>query len=115
MVQARVELAHAARARFFRGLADPSRLAILGTLRGSERSVGEVAAAAGLTLSNASRHLTCLKECGLVEARQTWRHVCYRLADGVAELLDENDRFIERVAERIIACQRPEMDGGQGT
>ena len=101
----------AVRARFFRGLADPSRLAILDALREGERSAGQVAVRAGLTPSNASRHLACLRECGLVEARQDWRHVYYRLADGVADLLAANDAFVERVAERLAACERPEMGG----
>lgn len=99
----------AVRARFFRGLGDLSRLAILDALRAGERTVGEVATAGRFTLSNASRHLTCLKECGLVEARQDGKYVYYRLADHVAELLDKNDAFIERVADRIAACERPEM------
>jgi ArsR family transcriptional regulator, cadmium/lead-responsive transcriptional repressor len=97
------------RARFFHGLADPSRLAILDTLRGGERTSGDVAAAAGLTVSNASRHLACLRDCGLVEARQEWRHVHYRLAEGVNDLLAASDAFIERAAERVPACARPEM------
>jgi hypothetical protein len=45
----------------------------------------------------------------LVESRQDWRQVHYRLADGVSDLLAANDRFIERVAERVAACTRPEM------
>jgi hypothetical protein len=35
--------------------------------------------------------------------------VHYRLADGVYQMLDATDAFIERVADRIAACQRPEM------
>jgi DNA-binding transcriptional ArsR family regulator len=93
------------RARFFRGLADLSRLAILEALRTGELTSGDVAAAAGLSPSNTSRHLACLKECGLVEARQDWRCVYYCLAEGVAELLTTSDAFIERVADRIAACQ----------
>jgi ArsR family transcriptional regulator, cadmium/lead-responsive transcriptional repressor len=95
------------RARFFHGLADLSRLALLEALRDGERTAGEAATAAGLSSSNASRHLACLRDCGLVESRQEWRQVHYRLADGVAELLEANDRFIERVADRIAACERP--------
>lgn len=95
------------RARFFHGLADRSRLALLAVLREGERTAGEAATAAGLSPSNASRHLACLRDCGLVEARQDWRQVYYRLADGVAELLDANDEFIGRVADRIAACTRP--------
>ncbi len=103
------------RARFFHGLADPSRLAILDALREGERAAGEIATAAGLSPSSASRHLACLKDCGLVEARQDWRRVHYRLAEGVAELLLVNDRFIDRVAERVAACDRSEMEGGDGS
>lgn len=96
-------------ARFFRGLADPSRLAILYALRSGERTVSEVATATGLSISNASRHLTCLKECGLVDARPCWRHMYYRLAEGVAELLTVNESFVTRVAARIAACSEPDM------
>jgi DNA-binding transcriptional ArsR family regulator len=99
------------RARFFHGLADPSRLAILDALRSGELTAGEVAARAGLTPSNASRHLACLKDCGLVEARQEWRHVYYRLAHGVLELLTASESFIERVADRVASCTRPEIEG----
>jgi ArsR family transcriptional regulator, cadmium/lead-responsive transcriptional repressor len=102
------------RARFFHGLADLSRLALLDVLRDGERTAGEAAAAAGLSPSNASRHLACLRDCSLVESRQDWRQVYYRLADGVADLLEGNDRFIERVADRIAACDRPGQPGGGG-
>ncbi|MCX6023021.1 MAG: metalloregulator ArsR/SmtB family transcription factor [Chloroflexi bacterium] len=103
--QAAIEI----QARFYHGLADPSRLAILQTLRVGESTVSAVAASAGISISNASRHLACLRDCGLVEARHQWRHVNYRLSDGVAELLAVNDAFIERVTEHIAACHRPEM------
>lgn len=100
------------RARLLRSLADPSRLAILDVLRERELCAGEVAEAAGLTLSNASRHLACLRDCGLVESRQEWRHVYYRLAgEHVTHLLDEADLVLRVVAERVAACARPEMDG----
>ena len=101
------------RARFFDGLADPARLALLEALRHGERTAGELAAAATLSPSSASKHLACLRDCGLVESRQDWRHVYYCLAAGVGDLLDANDLFIERVADRVAdrvaACQRPEM------
>ena len=97
------------RARFFDGLADPARLALLDALRHGERTAGDAAAVAGLTASNASKHLACLRDCGLVESRQDWRHVYYTLADGVSEMLLTNDAFIERVADRVAACERPEM------
>ena len=113
MTQTMASLDLRVRARFFHGLADPSRLAILDALREGERTAGDVAAVAGLPPSNTSRHLACLKDCGLIEARQEWRHVYYRLAPGVAELLAANDAFIDQVAEQIAACERPEMGEGQ--
>ena len=97
------------RARFFGGLADPARLALLDALRYGELMAGDAAIATGLSASNTSKHLACLRGCGLVESRQEWRRVYYRLADGVAPMLDANDAFIAGVAERIAACQRPEM------
>ena len=97
------------RARFFDGLADPARLALLEALRDGEMTAGEAAVAAGLSASNASKHLACLRDCGLVESRQEWRHVHYSLAAGVGQLLDVHDLFIEQVADRVAACQRPEM------
>ena len=102
-------VAPALRARFFHGLADPSRTAILDALRTGERTAGDVASAAGITASNASRHLACLRDCGLLEARQDWRYVYYRLAPDVLDLLTVTDHFIGRVAERVAACTRPEM------
>src|SRR5207245_6571451 len=80
-----------------------------GHARDGERTAGEAAAAADLSPSNASKHLACLRDCGLVESRQDWRHVHYRLADSVSQVLDANDLFIDRVVDRIAACQRPEM------
>lgn len=109
IVQTDVEI----RARFYRGLADPSRLAILDALTGGERTAGDVAIAAGLSPSNASRHLACLRDCALVGSRQDWRFVYYRLADGVADLLAANEPFIDRVADHIASCQSPEM-GARG-
>jgi DNA-binding transcriptional ArsR family regulator len=97
------------RARFFDGLADPARLALLDALRAGEMTAGEAATAANLSPSNASKHLACLRDCGLVESRQEWRYVHYALATGVGQLLDVHDVFIEQVADRVAACQRPEM------
>ena len=109
MTQVSTQLTPAVRARFFHGLADPARIAILDALRAGERTAGEVAQRAGLSPSNTSRHLACLKDCGLVESRSEWRFVYYRLAEAVGGLLTANDAFIERVAERVAACTRPEM------
>ena len=103
------DLALGLKAKLFRGLADPSRLAILEALRGGERTVGEIVAATGLTQSNASMHLACLRDCGLVDARQAGRYVWYRVADpGVEGVLRGAENVLGRVAERVYACTRYE-------
>ena len=109
MPQVIIRLPLRVRARFFDGLADPARLALLDALRAGELTASDAATAACISPSNASKHLACLRECGLVESRQDWRHVYYRLAQGVNQMLDANDAFIERVADRIAACQQPKM------
>ena len=99
--KARLELT----AKLFRGFADSSRLAILEALFDQERCVTELVEATGLTQSNVSGHLACLRDCGLVEGRQVGRFVYYRLADvKVAVVLAGADAILERFAERIAAC-----------
>jgi ArsR family transcriptional regulator, cadmium/lead-responsive transcriptional repressor len=109
MAQVIVALPRQTRARFFSGLADPARLALLDVLRQGELTAGDASVAAGLSPSNTSKHLACLRDCGLVESRQEWRRVYYRLAAGVTQMLEANDAFIAGVADRIDACDRPEM------
>ena len=103
------DLSLSLKAKLFRGLADSSRLAILESLRSGERAVSEVVEETGLTQPNASGHLACLKECGLVVSRQEGRFVYYRLADpSVEQLLQHAERFLCSVAAQVYACTRYE-------
>jgi ArsR family transcriptional regulator len=69
-------------ARRFALLGDPTRLRILQVVMdGGERSVGEIADAAGVTPSNASAHLNRLASAGLVGRRREGTTVLYRLGD----------------------------------
>ena len=72
----------------FKALADPTRLAILNQLAGSEEvCVCDLVPASGLAQPTVSHHLRLLREAGLVtfERRGTWAY--YRLEpDAVAEL-----------------------------
>ena len=75
-------------AKLFRGFGDPSRLAILEALRDGPLTVGEIVQATGLSQSNVSNHLGCLRDCGLVTSEQNWRYVTYQLSDDrVGDLL----------------------------
>jgi DNA-binding transcriptional ArsR family regulator len=95
------------RAKLFRGLGDPSRLAILAALDPAPRTVGEIVAATGLTQPNASNHLRCLSECGLVLREAKGRHALYRLADPrVSTLLRDADALLAAVATGVPDCGR---------
>ncbi len=94
-------------AKLFRGFADPSRLAILEALRAGPLHVGAIVAATGLTQPNASNHLRCLGECGLVRAEQRGRFVHYRLGDPrVEELLRLADELLAGAACGVQTCTR---------
>ena len=95
------------KAKLYRGFADPSRLAILETLRDGARTVSELVEATGLSQSNASNHLACLWDCGLVAREQHGRFVHYRLGDTrVAELLGLADELLADVARGVDECTR---------
>jgi DNA-binding transcriptional ArsR family regulator len=101
------------RARLFHGLAEPSRQAILEALRDGPRNVGEIAAATGLSQSNASNHLACLLGCGLVAREQQGKFAVYALADReVGELLDLADALLAGAARGVATCRR--LDGATG-
>lgn len=103
----------AIKAKFFRGLADMSRLALLEALRDGEKSVSELVAITGLSQPNVSHHLACLKDCGLVVSRQEGRFVYYALADPrVEDVLRYAEDILADVAEQIYACPRYEVREG---
>jgi ArsR family transcriptional regulator, cadmium/lead-responsive transcriptional repressor len=91
--------------KLFRGLADPARLGILLELRTAQQSAGQLATRLGLRPSNASNHLLCLLECGLVQVESIGRHNVYRLADPAVErLLDASAALLTEVTPAIEAC-----------
>lgn len=95
----------AIKAKLFRGFADPSRLSILEALRDGARSVSDIVETTGLAQSNASNHLACLLNCGLVSREQRGRFVFYQLGDErVAELLEVSDQLLSDVARGVYTC-----------
>src|SRR3972149_5314872 len=71
----------ALKAKLFKGFADPSRLSIVEALRAGPLTVSQIAAVTGLSQPNASNHLSCLRDCGLVVSEQQGRYVRYQLSD----------------------------------
>lgn len=94
-------------AKLFRGFADSSRLSVLTALRAGPLTVGEIVEATGLSQSNASNHLGCLRDCGLVVAEQEGRYVTYHLSDDrVGELLALAESLLADVARGVYECTR---------
>jgi DNA-binding transcriptional ArsR family regulator len=71
-----------------KAIGSPPRLHLLTELLASKRTVEELAAAAGLSLSGTSHHLRILRDLKLVRGRRDGRYVRYELYDHhVTELL----------------------------
>jgi DNA-binding transcriptional ArsR family regulator len=95
--------------KLFRGLADPSRMAILEMLRDGPKNVTEIVEVTGLSQSNASMHLDCLWCCGLVNREVRGRFRYYRIASKkLFRVLLAADAILRDVAERIDQCARYE-------
>jgi ArsR family transcriptional regulator, nickel/cobalt-responsive transcriptional repressor len=85
-------------AEVMHALAAPSRLRILGRLRGGPCSVGDLAHAVGMEQSAVSHQLRVLRHLRLVVGERQGRRVVYALHDShVAVLLDEATYHVEHV------------------
>ncbi|MCC5638395.1 metalloregulator ArsR/SmtB family transcription factor [Nostoc sp. CHAB 5844] len=95
--------------KLFRGFSDHSRLSILNALRSKPLTVNEIVEVTGLTQSNVSNHLGCLRCCDLVVRQQRGRFVYYQLSDErIGKLLDLADELLTDVALGINKCERYE-------
>jgi len=79
--------------QFFKALADPNRLKIVGLLARETLSVEQMAEMLGLASSTVSHHLTKLAKAGLVSARAEGYYSIYRLEIQV----------LESMAQRLLA------------
>ena len=91
-------------AKLFRGFADPTRLTILLALVDDELRVKDLMERTASSQGNVSKHVACLKECGLILDRPEGRQVFYRAThpEVVGELL--------RSAERLLAANGTLVD-----
>jgi ArsR family transcriptional regulator, cadmium/lead-responsive transcriptional repressor len=91
---------------FFRGLSEPSRLALVEELSRGERRVNDLVAVTGLSQSNVSKQLGCLWDCGLVERERRGREIHYRLVAGLVELMRGAEAVLEETGSRVMSCPR---------
>ncbi len=95
------------KAKFFRGLADPTRLAILQTLLDGEKNVNEIVERLEISQPNVSAHLACLRDCGLVASEGRGKFTYYRLYDDkIRDLLHATEGILAELAHGIYVRTR---------
>lgn len=95
-----------AAACLFHGFSDPSRLALLQHLSLGEHRVVDLTNHLGLAQSTVSKHLSCLRQCGLVESRADGRASVYRLAhpEAMTDLLAAAERILALTGDSVTLC-----------
>ena len=89
-------------------LSDGSRLRLLAALRGGERCVCELTELLGLAPSTVSKHLSVLRQAGLVHMRKEGRWAYYRLPGRDAGRLER--RLLALLREAAAADPRARAD-----
>lgn len=109
--------------RLGRAMADPTRSRILLSLLDSPGYPAQLATTLGLTRTNVSNHLACLRDCGIVVAAPEGRRTRYEIADAhlaralntlvdVTLAVDENADCIDPQCP-VVGCCAPEGDPEQ--
>lgn len=95
-----------AAACLFRAFGDPSRLTILQHLALGEHRVVDLTAHLGLAQSTVSKHLACLRDCGLVESRSEGRASFFRLThpDALVDVLAAAERVLVLTGDAVTLC-----------
>lgn len=95
-------------------LIDPKRLMILQLLRSGERSVSELAQEVGISLPNASQHLSVMRHAGFVGTRREGSTVFYWLTeDRIAQACDiVHEIVVERLTHRPAGNRSSAHAGG---
>ena len=76
-------------ARRFRVIGEPMRIKLLDRLRNGEATVQELTEAVAASQQNVSKHLSVLRDAGIVARRKEGTQVFYRVVDaGVFELCE---------------------------
>ena len=99
----RVELAPAA--ALFRSLGDPTRLAIVRRLAAGPARVVELVQAVGLAQSTVSKHLACLRDCGLVDSEPVGRASLFRLTQpALIDVLASAQTVLDATGQAVAIC-----------
>ena len=96
-----------AKAKFFSGFSDPTRLSIVETLAEGPKNVCEIVRITGHSQPNVSNHLSCLLDCGLVKRQRNGKNIRYSLGGKeIARLLGVSDRIIAKHYSKLAVCTK---------
>jgi DNA-binding transcriptional ArsR family regulator len=102
------EMSHSteAAACLFHGFSDRSRLIILQHLLLGEHRVVELTEHLGLAQSTVSKHLSCLKDCGLVTSRPQGRASIFSVThpEATTELLAAAEKLLNLTGFAVVLC-----------
>ncbi|WP_170006494.1 ArsR/SmtB family transcription factor [Bacillus fonticola] len=94
-------------AKFFHGLANPTRFKIALSLLDKEKNVSELVGELQLKQSQVSNQLACLKWCGYVDTRQEGKYVYYYIKDErVKQMILLATELVRDNAKQISECTR---------
>jgi len=91
----------------FKALSDETRLRILSLILNGEMCVCEIEDCLGLTQSNASRHLTALKNAGILSSSKQAQWAYYKMN---GEFCNENRELINYLTEKLKSLSTYESD-----
>ena len=98
----------------FHALGDPTRRHLVETLARREATATELAADLPVTRQGVAKHLTALREAGLVESRRSGRETLYRLEprpleQAAAWIAQVGDQWDERLGRLRDHLERPKL------
>ncbi|MEU8264983.1 metalloregulator ArsR/SmtB family transcription factor [Micromonospora sp. NPDC048999] len=89
----------------FRSLADETRLRIVQRLAAGEARVVDLTGELGLAQSTVSKHLACLRDCGLVDYRAVGRSSVYSLTrPELLDLLASAEQVLAATGDAVVLC-----------
>lgn len=89
---------------FFFAIGDYSRFSILAALLEKDLRVSDIVSSTGIEQSNVSHHMSCLLNCGFVNARRVGKERIYGLNSEIRPIIRDIIKHIDRYKSGIVSC-----------
>lgn len=92
-------------AKLFKGFGDQSRLLILAIISKGPKTVTKIVEETKLSQPNASAHLACLLECGLIRKEKRGREVFYEVSGNeVSDMIRQARKILKKHSKEMYNC-----------